>query len=154
MEKIIDRIGFHGDKINFIIGFISLLKQPKYLSGYLVFTGMNYILNGVLKTTFKEARPSGRILLYEGEDELYKNASMYGMPSGHGQSVFFALTYVYLVKHSLYTFILELSIALLTCYQRWKYRRHTISQIMVGSLIGILFGGLSFSLTKKYIESI
>ena len=154
MEKIIDRIGFYGPTINFIIGFISLLKQPKYLSGYLVFTGINSILNGILKMTFKEARPSGRILLYEGEDELYKNASMYGMPSGHGQSVFFALTYVYLVKHSLYTFILELSIALLTCYQRWKYRRHTISQIIVGSLIGILFGGLSFSLTKKYIESI
>lgn len=154
MEKIIDRIGFYGPTINFIIGFISLLKQVKYLSGYLVFTGINYILNNVLKTTFQEARPSGRILLYQGEDDHYKNASMYGMPSGHGQSVFFALTYVYLVKHSLYTFILELSIALLTCYQRWKYRRHTISQIIVGSLIGILFGGLSFSLTKKYIESI
>lgn len=154
MEKIIDRIGFYGPTINFIIGFISLLKQPKYLSGYLVFTSMNYILNGILKMTFKEARPSGRILLYEGEDELYKNASEYGMPSGHAQSVFFALTYVYLVKHSLYTFILELSVALLTCYQRWKYRRHTISQILVGTLLGVLFGGLSFSLTKKYIESI
>ena len=149
-----DRIGFYGPTINFIIGFISLLKQAKYLSGYLVFTGMNHLLNGLLKTTFKEARPSGRILLYEGEDEHYKNASKYGMPSGHAQSVFFALTYVYLVKHSLYTFILELSVALLTCYQRWKYRRHTISQIIIGSLLGVLFGGLSFSLTKKYIESI
>jgi membrane-associated phospholipid phosphatase len=154
MEKIIDRIGFHGPKINFIIGFISLLKQPKYLSGYLVFTGMNYILNGVLKTTFQEARPPDRILLYEGEDELYKNASKYGMPSGHAQSVFFALIYLYLVKHSIYSLLLELCIALITCYQRWKYRRHTISQLIVGSLIGILFGGLSFSLTKKYIESI
>ncbi len=153
MEKIIDRIGFYGPTINFIIGFISLLKQAKYLSGYLVFTGMNYILNGVLKTTFQEARPSGGIPLYEGEEEYYKG-DKYGMPSGHAQSVFFALTYLYLVKHSIYSLLLELCVALITCYQRWKYRRHTISQILVGSLTGILFGGLSFSLTKKYIESI
>ena len=154
MEKIIDRIGFHGPTINFIIGFISLLKQPKYLSGYLVFTGMNYILNGALKTTFQEARPPDRILLYEGEEKKYKNENKYGMPSGDAQSVFFALIYLYLVKHSIYSFLLELCVAMITCYQRWKYRRHTISQIIVGSLIGILFGGLCFSLTKKYIESI
>lgn len=154
MEKVIDRIGFYGPMINFIIGFISLLKQPKYLSGYLVFTGMNHLLNGILKTTFQEVRPSGGILLYEGEDELYKNDNKYGMPSGHTQSVFFALTYLYLVKHSIYSFLLELCVAMITCYQRWKYRRHTISQILIGSLLGILFGGLSFSLTKKYIESI
>lgn len=153
MEKIIDRIGFYGPTINFIIGFISLLKQPKYLSGYLVFTGINYILNGVFKTTFKEARPSGGIPLYHGENEYYIR-DKYGMPSGHTQSVFFALTYLYLVKHSIYSLIIELCVAMITCYQRWKYRRHTISQIIVGSLIGILFGGLSFSLTKKYIESI
>jgi membrane-associated phospholipid phosphatase len=153
MEKIIDRIGFYGPTINFIIGFISLLKQAKYLSGYLVFTGMNYILNGLLKTTFKEVRPSGGIPLYDGEEEYY-NRDKYGMPSGHAQSVFFALTYLYLVKQSIYSFLLELCVALITGYQRWKYRRHTISQILVGSLIGILFGGLSFSLTKKYIESI
>jgi membrane-associated phospholipid phosphatase len=153
MEKIIDRIGFYGPTINFIIGFISLLKQPKYLSGYLVFTGINSIMNIVLKTTFKEARPSGGIPLYDGEEEYY-NRYKYGMPSGHAQSVFFALTYLYLVKHSIYSLLLELCVALITCYQRWKYRRHTISQIIVGSLVGILFGGLSFSLTKKYIESI
>lgn len=154
MEKIIDRIGFYGPTINFIIGFISLLKQVKYLSGYLVFTGINSIMNIVLKTTFQETRPPGGIPLYDGEEEKYKNENKYGMPSGHTQSVFFALTYLYLVKHSIYSFLLELCVAMITCYQRWKYRRHTISQIIVGSLIGILFGGLSFSLTKKYIESI
>jgi membrane-associated phospholipid phosphatase len=154
MEKIIDRIGFYGPTINFIIGFISLLKQAKYLSGYLVFTGINSIVNGLLKPIFQEARPPGGIQLYHGEEEYYKNEQKYGMPSGHTQSVFFALTYLYLVKHSVYSFLLELCVAMITCYQRWKYRRHTISQIIVGSLIGILFGGLSFSLTKKYIESI
>lgn len=153
MEKIIDRIGFYGPTINFIIGFISLLKQPRYLSGYLVFTGINSIWNKVLKNNIKEARPSGGIPLYEGEEEFYI-VDKYGMPSGHAQSVFFALTYLYLVKQSIYSFLLELCVALITCYQRWKYRRHTISQIIVGSFVGILFGGLSFSLTKKYIESI
>jgi len=154
MEKIIDKIAYFGPKINFTIGFISLLKRPQYLSGYLVFTGINYILNGLLKTTFKEVRPSGGIPLYDGEEEKYKNEHKYGMPSDHAQLVFFALTYIYLVKHSIYTLILELSIALLTCFQRWKYRRHTIEQIVIGSIIGIIMGGLSFSLTKKYIESI
>ena len=155
MEKIIDKIGYFGPKINFTIGFISLLKRPQYLSGYLVFTGMNYILNKVLKTTVQDPRPSGGIPLFEGDEVRYMmKTHKYGMPSGHAQLVFFALTYIYLVKHSIYTLILELSIALLTCFQRWKYRRHTINQIVVGSLLGIIIGGVSFSLTKKYIDNI
>jgi len=155
MEKIIDKIGYYGPSINFVIGFISLLKQHKYLSGYLVFTGINSILNTLLKMTIKDPRPTNGITLFDDEDSQYNTEmNKYGMPSGHTQSVFFALTYLYLVKHSIYSFIIELCIAILTGYQRWKYRRHTISQILVGSLIGILFGGFSFSLTKKYIESI
>lgn len=52
-----DILGFYSVYINFGIGFVNLLNQPKYLSSYLVFTVINVIINKILKNAIREPRP-------------------------------------------------------------------------------------------------
>ena len=76
------------------------------------------------------------------------------MPSGHAQSSMFSLTYLYLVKQSPSWLLIELFIAILTLYQRWNYRRHTIQQLFVGSVVGIVFAYISFVISKRYLRTL
>ena len=83
--------------------------------------------------------------------EKYKNEERFGMPSGHAQSIFFSIVYLYNLKHSIPLLFSNLFIASLTLYQRWKYRRHTVEQLASGSVIGGLFAWAVYSL-EKYIN--
>jgi membrane-associated phospholipid phosphatase len=83
--------------------------------------------------------------------EKYKNEERFGMPSGHAQSIFFSIVYLYNLKHSIPLLFSNLFIASLTLYQRWKYRRHTVEQLATGSAIGGLFAWAVYSL-EKYIN--
>jgi len=150
MQYIIDGIGFFGPELVFIISFIKLLPQLKYLIGYLVFLVLNTGLNAFVKDIIKQPRPTnGRKFL----DEVLSGSHIYGMPSGHAQSVFFSMTYLYLTKRSTYILILEGFIVALTLYQRWKYRRHTIEQLSAGAFLGGLIAYFSYHITRKWITS-
>lgn len=153
MEKIIDSIGFFGPQILFIISLISLWKQQVYLYGYLVFLLINKIINNVLKRIIQQPRPNNGRNIMKIEEDFYNGTEKYGMPSGHIQSCFYSLTYLYLVKQIPTITILELFITSLTFYQRWKYNRHTIQQLCVGSVVGIVFGYLSFIIVNRYLRT-
>jgi len=137
----LDNFGF---LIVFVIGFITLLKNPIYLSGYLVFTCINQIINIVLKSTIREPRP---ITINE------TNYDKYGMPSGHAQHIYFFMTFTYLVNKSIMVLLLELFISFFTLYQRWKYKKHSIPQLLVGSIIGIIVAFLSVESIKIYLRN-
>ena len=142
-------LGFYSVYINFVIGFINLLNQPKYLSSYLVFTIINVIINKILKNEIREPRPiNGKNIT---DDENYEGIEKYGMPSGHAQLTFFLTTYLYLVKNSIYILLFELFITILGLYQRWKYNRHTINQLFIGSILGIIIAYLSVDITNRFL---
>jgi len=153
MEKIVDQIGFFGPQILFIISVISLWKQQAHFYGYLVFLMINKIINKILKLLIKQPRPNHGKSIIENEDRFYVGIEQYGMPSGHMQSCFYSLTYLYLVKQSPTITIVEMFITSLTFYQRWKYNRHTIEQLCVGSVVGILVGYLSFIIVNRYLRT-
>jgi membrane-associated phospholipid phosphatase len=135
-----DNIGYYGPIINFVIGFVCLIKQPIYLYSYLVFTSINTIINTILKNTIKEPRPNN-------EPESY------GMPSLHAQGIFFVTAYLYFVQGSIMVLLFELFISCLTLYQRWKYKKHTLEQLLVGSLLGIIIAYISVTITEKYLTN-
>ena len=152
MEKILDIVGFFGPLINFCISFVCLWNQKIYLWFYLVFYLMNSFINKLFKTIIREPRPTGGKSLIS--IEKYDGIEEYGMPSGHAQSSMFSLTYLYLVKQSPSWLLIELFIAILTLYQRWNYRRHTIQQLFVGSVVGIVFAYISFVISKRYLRTL
>jgi len=151
MEKILDKIGFFGPLINFIIVITNTWNQTPYLLSYLVFFYLEIMLNRELKIQIKQERPTNGKSLFA--IEKYEGAERYGMPSLHAQSVIFSTVYLYLVNQKkIYWVLIELFISALTIYQRWSYRRHTIEQLAAGSLLGAIIASISYFTTKKILH--
>jgi len=149
MFELFDTVGFYGPILLFFIVVYSLWDRQKYVLFYLLCFFINTILNKFLKIVFRQARPENPIPF--SSIEKYKNEERFGMPSGHAQSIFFSIVYLYNLKHSIPLLFSNLFIASLTLYQRWKYRRHTVEQLASGSVIGGLFAWAVYSL-EKYIN--
>lgn len=147
----LDQIGFFGPFILIFINIYNLLSQPYYLIGYLVTLLMNSGVNKILKGIIREPRPEDSINITNLE--VHNGADIYGMPSGHSQSVSFSTVFVYLVQKSTWLLLLNTIILMLTILQRWNYRKHTMVQLVAGSIVGVLVGSISYLTIKKMIET-
>jgi len=151
LKKIIDEyVGFHGPILLSVITILNLLNQKKFLISYLVFFVVNHYINKILKTVIREPRPSNSIQINDMDNN---EGSKYGMPSRHTQSIFYSLTFLYLVKSDVYLLIAGLFIASIAIYQRWTYRRHTLEQLIAGSLIGTFFAYFAYYMTNLYLSA-
>lgn len=149
--KSVDHIGYQGPIITSLITFISLLGKPIYLSMFIIGSFLNYSLNNELKMIIKEPRPKNPLPFID--DHLIKGPQIYGMPSGHAQIVSFAITFLILTKGSLWLILPSLFIFSLTLIQRWKYRRHTVEQLIVGSFTGSSLSYGCFYFTEFYLQT-
>ncbi|CAG9862955.1 unnamed protein product [Phyllotreta striolata] len=136
-------------------GFIALILFRRDLHTITFFLGtiVSELLNYILKHIICEARPLRR----EGVHVEY------GMPSSHAQFVWFFATYViYFVyirlQHmnnntiiqSLTKFLIlsaSISMAVLVSISRVYLEYHSLSQVLYGALLGVLFATLWFALT-------
>ncbi len=124
-NSILKHIGNWGPFLLFIISFFLLYKTPFFLYLYIIGFILNSLINVFLKNIIRQPRPN------------IKRAS-FGMPSGHAQSVFFSTMFILLtLKIPLYITSIYLLISFNTGYQSVKYNYHTISQVIIGCLIGI-----------------
>ena len=134
---LLDYVGFFGPIILFCISVWKLSVRVPFLYGYLGLFLASTVVNKVLKVLFKEPRPEGSMTIV---GEPYQGADEYGMPSGHAQSVAFSTTYLYLVTKNMLWLALELCVVALTLIQRWKYKNHSVSQLVIGALVGAFWG--------------
>ena len=149
----LDWVGYLGPFIVMIINSYALWIQPYYLVGYLFFLFFSSIVNKTLKYIYKEPRPDNEISIENMDIFNWTGIKdIYGMPSGHAQSVSFSLSYLYFVQESIYVVLLTTSILGLTIFQRWNYRKHTLLQLFVGTVVGLLVGALAFQVTKFSLE--
>jgi phosphatidylserine synthase len=98
----------------------------------------------------REERPSNPIPF--SSLEKYTGEQFYGMPSGHAQSVGFSFVFLSLLEgyYSWWLYIIT-AIMGLTCIQRWKYRRHTVEQIIVGLFFGGMFAWIVLYVFDDYM---
>jgi membrane-associated phospholipid phosphatase len=146
-----DLVGFYGPLIIGLINAFALWCRKIYLISYVLFFAVNSFINGILKNIIQQSRPSGQIYLNDHDVVPDSAPSKYGMPSGHAQSVGYSVTFLYLVVHSPAVLCASLFIGVLTVYQRFKYRRHTISQLFAGLIIGSIVGMVSYEVTRTLI---
>ena len=149
---IIDIIGYYGPVILFALTFYYLIKRPPYLMMFTIGSIASTLLNRVLKSTWREPRPRGQITFIDNNN--LTGAEQYGLPSGHAQASFFALAFLFFSNGPQAVLYVMTLLCVITLYQRWKYRRHTVKQLALGSLIGTLFAYAlvfltEFSLYKK-----
>ena len=137
-------IGYWGPLILFILTTVLLLiYKSSFLKYYIFFNLIGFVLNCLVKTLIQEPRPKSQRHLYEFEkNEKIKHivgAGSYGMPSGHSQISFYSLvTILFVIKNYLFRLV-AIFITAITCWQRYKFRNHTIPQILTGSVFGILY---------------
>ena len=146
LERIIDYIGFMGPMILIIIYSFALINKPDYLSIFVIGLAANIVLNKALKFIIREPRPSNPIEYLSNDNNIYVSEEKYGMPSGHTQWAGFSVTFFNMITRSPAWLLVGLIISGLTFKQRLKYRRHTLSQLIVGSITGMVFAFVSLSI--------
>ena len=150
--NIIDQIGYYGPNINLSINLIALLDQPKYFGAFIVFYCFQYYIIGMMKEVLREPRPKGYADKKNEDYGKYEGIAFYGMPSGHSSNVWFCTIFLWLVKKSPYLLILELFVCFNTMFQRWSYKKHSIEQISIGTLVGASIAWFAFTLTKQAVK--
>ena len=162
MNNLINKLGIFGPLILIIASIVTLWNKTIFYYYYKIGIVTNFILNYLLKILLCQPRPNENIekfnLAVKNFDHFtIKNNlphDIFGMPSGHAQSVFFSTVYVFLVKKNIKIFILYLIISLITIYQRIESNNHTILQTIVGSLLGSLYAIIIYYLGQKNIIGI
>ena len=153
---IFDYIGHYGPPILFLVTFYYLFDIHLYVFVFLFGSIINCWINMLLKEIFREPRPPNPLVFIDSNDLIGNN--YYGLPSGHAQSVFFSLTFFYKVLHpvsnstTMFIFYIMSCITVITLYQRWKYKRHTIKQLIVGATIGCFFAWTLIFIAKRYLH--
>ena len=126
----IDTLGYYGPHILDICSIIFLYIY--HIQSVLWYVGgslCNRIINSILKNCWRVRRQTQ--IPFQNKIE-----PSYAMPSGHAQSVFFSTIYIYFFNSHLaliYAFV-----SIVTCYQRLKYKNHTVGQLFVGALLGLI----------------
>ena len=131
------------------ISILQLWGNGIYWTLSIVVLSINIFINIGMKQWIREPRPVGGQIMTTYD--TYTGVLDYGMPSGHSQMAFGLVTFVYLVKQSISFLIGGTWIIGLTVYQRWKYKRHSIEQLAVGAIVGILVAYISYTLITMEI---
>lgn len=148
-----DYIGQFAPIILFILSGILLRNMKIYLQYFIYGFLLNNILNILLKLAIKQPRPSKdeksiEIAVVNG---VRVGFDRFGMPSGHAQNCSYCLAFItFVLKEPFITgfYVILTAISLL---QRYLYNNHTFLQLIIGFIIGTIFGYLTYLFGNKTI---
>jgi membrane-associated phospholipid phosphatase len=149
----LDSIGYFGNNFSFVITCLLIYKHIPFLVSYLIFVYFfNTKINVLLKSYFNERRPKNPIKFL---DEDHFNETNLGMPSGHTQIASFSILYAYLVTKQIYPWIsLMIVICIIIFVERYTHNNHSITQLVVGYIIGSILALIVFYFTKWFIGNL
>jgi membrane-associated phospholipid phosphatase len=156
----LNQIGRLGRQIICASSVIILYKweKPVTLGYYALGAIFCTIVNMILKILIKHPRPKHDKPDYNFLIENNKRVSYdkFGMPSGHAQFMFFTLAFMSFTmrEHEYYWWIIAFFVMLTinTSVQRIQDDNHTLSQVVVGAVIGTLIGAGAFYITKSKLK--
>jgi len=146
--EVLNYIGYYGPIILLISTIILLFNTKIFLYTYFLGFVINSIFNFIIKGVIKQKRP-----VKDVKSKIIKESRLgneiYGMPSGHSQSVMFSTLFVFrALKNDLITFI-YLIISGTTMWQRVYNYSHSLLQILIGGTLGSIFGYYAYKYAKK-----
>ena len=153
------KLGSFGPFILFLCSLYLLRKKKNLFMYYLYGSFLNVILNLILKGMIKQSRPLEdpelfKIAVKHGNRFKFINGiphDIFGMPSGHAQNVFYSTFFIFLALRNHYVTTFFLLTSLLISYQRVLFNEHTILQVIVGGMVGILFSFLIYYMAQNKI---
>ena len=139
---IIDTYGNYIPYILFVTSVIFLSKSnvlPYYIFGFLI----NNFINIILKHYIKDERP------------YWNHKSKYNMPSGHCQSTFYSIGFIfsYLYKHKMLNInnllvLFYITNGYITIRNCIVYNYHTKDQTLYGTILGSIIGTSTYILKQ------
>jgi membrane-associated phospholipid phosphatase len=159
--SILYEFGAYGPIILILLSWYLLWDNKNLFFYYTVGIFANAVLNLILKGIIQEPRPmfddkKVRLLKTHGKEYFYQSGipfDIFGMPSGHAQASFFSTIFIYLSLKQTNILYIYIPLTLLTCYQRVKFDYHSISQIIVGGIVGTAFGYFVYQLAREKIKN-
>jgi membrane-associated phospholipid phosphatase len=144
----------------FFTGSLFLLSRHMYhLVGFLLGYVGCFLINLFLKWMFLQPRPSTDLAFFKVSVSREKNRNnpiwimnYCAMPSGHAQFAGFALVYVILSTHSWRVWTFMTLLTLVTCVQRIVTQAHTLLQVLVGLLIGMVWGWICYATMMRFLK--
>ena len=137
MLLLIKMISVVGEYFPYALILVSLfILSPFYV---LVGVAINSFVIYVLKKIIKQKRPIPSL------------HSDYGMPSGHSQTATFLTTLIFFQNFRF--FVISFFLCFVTFWQRIHYQHHYVSQVAVGSLLGILIALSYRQMAIKFNQS-
>lgn len=162
--KLIDYLGYYGPIILLLTSIFLLRNKNTFLVYYIFGYIINIIINMLLKYIIKNPRPDEDLSIFNASKThgVRNMFDKYGMPSGHIQNLLYSIVFIYytiLYKTSssssnFYIISCYILITLNTCYQRVKYKNHTILQVIIGGICGSIIGYLFYYMSSKKITGI
>lgn len=160
MYVTLKQIGSYGPLILLLFSIFLLRNKSNLLFYYILFFGISVILNVVLKGLIQQQRPcidreTFQLMMKNKERYIKKNGvpyDIFGMPSGHSQSVVFSTIFIYLSLRDFNILLFYILISLITLFQRVVNNHHTILQVVLGSFVGIVLGYIGYNMARINIE--
>lgn len=144
-----------------LLGGLFLLRNKDVLFKYFIWGYFfNCLLNLVLKALFQQPRPmhNAEVLKSMSDYNILHHRTIYyipfqtyGMPSGHSQTALYATCFLTLALHDNKVTILFALLTLVTMIQRVQGYFHTCWQVVVGSVIGLLFGFFVYYMASQQL---
>ena len=158
--ELFDKIGFLGPVVLAITSGYLLWDKNTLFFYYIFGFFFDVLLNLVLKGLIQQPRPSENIqtfnlALTHGKRFLFKNGmphDIFGMPSGHAQSVFFSTVFIYCALKKKYILYGYLLMSLIVTAQRVFFMHHTPLQVFVGAIIGCGLGFFVYYLARLNLK--
>jgi membrane-associated phospholipid phosphatase len=118
-------------------------------------------LNLVLKGIFQQPKPSEdykkfNLVLKNSKDFIFKNGipfDLFGMPSGHSQSVIYSTVFIYLALNKMNILYIYILFSIITMIERVVDNRHTVFQVLVGALVGFSFSYFVYWLATEKVKN-
>jgi membrane-associated phospholipid phosphatase len=160
MFELFQKIGENGPMILLFITIFFLRNKYNLLFYYILFCVISLLLNLFLKGLFQQPRPSinpktFQLMMKNKERYIYKHGipyDIFGMPSGHAQSVWLSSIFIYLSLHDIKITLLYLLITFVTLTQRVIDNHHTVLQVIIGSIIGVALAYVAYRMAQTNME--
>jgi membrane-associated phospholipid phosphatase len=148
-KDMFDMFGIYG--IYGIVVYVSyrLFYRKSYLFAFWICLALNTQFVRLLKNWIKEPRPNADFR------ERFMVHSKYGMPSGHAQLYSYAMTYYWFTQKpaSIHEMLVLLFFYCITVAERYMNNKHSISQLVVGTVLGVLTGYISYWMAHHYLKT-
>jgi len=160
MFALFQKIGQYGPTLLLFISIFLLRNKHNLLFYYILFFIISLLLNLILKGIIQQPRPSidaktFNLMMKNKERYIYKHGipyDIFGMPSGHSQSVILSTIFIYFSLRDIKIVVLYLFITAVTITQRVIDNHHTVLQVIFGTIMGCVLGYLAYKMAQINIE--